>query len=173
MADVKISALTAASTPLAGTEVLPIVQSGVTKKVSVADLTAGRATAASSITSTTFVNLGPVAQRGYQGTGALTVTATFNTTLNGNFWRNAIVEVVFHGIQPGADTLTYSRYYIPVQGILTWNTVTPVKVYGSNLTITQTATTSTSVTFTVVGGSVNEVASMYVLATANNGVSLS
>jgi len=43
MADTKISALTAATTPLAGTEVLPIVQSGTTKKVSVADLTAGRA----------------------------------------------------------------------------------------------------------------------------------
>jgi hypothetical protein len=35
MADTKISALTAASTPLAGTEVLPIVQSGATVKVAV------------------------------------------------------------------------------------------------------------------------------------------
>lgn len=35
MADKKISALTSASTPLAGTEVLPIVQSGATVKVSV------------------------------------------------------------------------------------------------------------------------------------------
>lgn len=42
MADKKISALTAATTPLAGTEVLPIVQSSTTKKVSVADLTSGR-----------------------------------------------------------------------------------------------------------------------------------
>jgi hypothetical protein len=37
MADLKISALTASSTPLAGTEVLPIVQSSATKKVSVAN----------------------------------------------------------------------------------------------------------------------------------------
>ena len=43
MANSKISALTAATTPLAGTEVLPVVQSSVTKQVSVADLTAGRA----------------------------------------------------------------------------------------------------------------------------------
>jgi hypothetical protein len=43
MADKKISALTGVTTPLAGTEVLPIVQSSSTKKVSVADLTAGRA----------------------------------------------------------------------------------------------------------------------------------
>lgn len=42
MADKKISALTAASTPLAGTEVLPIVQSSATVKVSAADVTAGR-----------------------------------------------------------------------------------------------------------------------------------
>ena len=45
MADKKISALTGASTPLAGTEVLPIVQSGATVKVAVSDLTAGRTTA--------------------------------------------------------------------------------------------------------------------------------
>jgi len=43
MADLKISALTASTVPLAGTEVLPIVQSSTTKQVSVANLTAGRA----------------------------------------------------------------------------------------------------------------------------------
>lgn len=42
MADKKISQLTSATTPLAGTEVLPIVQSSSTVKVSVANLTAGR-----------------------------------------------------------------------------------------------------------------------------------
>tara|TARA_R110000868_G_scaffold190243_1_gene433873 strand:- start:1644 stop:2861 length:1218 start_codon:yes stop_codon:yes gene_type:complete len=42
MADTKISALPASTTPLAGTEVLPIVQSNSTKQVSVANLTAGR-----------------------------------------------------------------------------------------------------------------------------------
>jgi hypothetical protein len=53
MADKKISALTGASTPLAGTEVLPIVQSGATVKVSVADLTAGRAISATAVTAST------------------------------------------------------------------------------------------------------------------------
>jgi hypothetical protein len=42
MSDKKISALTGATTPLAGTEVLPIVQSGATVKVAVSDLTAAR-----------------------------------------------------------------------------------------------------------------------------------
>ena len=49
MADLKISALTAATTPLAGTEVVPLVQSGTTKKVAVSDLTAGRAVSAASL----------------------------------------------------------------------------------------------------------------------------
>ena len=49
MADTKISALPAATTPLAGTEVLPVVQGGTTDKVSVANLTAGRAVQMSSL----------------------------------------------------------------------------------------------------------------------------
>lgn len=52
MADLKISQLTGATTPLAGTEVLPIVQSSSTKKVAVSDLTAGRAVSAASLTTT-------------------------------------------------------------------------------------------------------------------------
>jgi hypothetical protein len=47
MADTKISALPASTTPLAGTEVLPIVQSSTTKKVSVENLTLGRSVGAS------------------------------------------------------------------------------------------------------------------------------
>lgn len=48
MADLKISQLSAATTPLAGTEVVPIVQSGTTKKVAISDLTAGRAVSGAS-----------------------------------------------------------------------------------------------------------------------------
>lgn len=53
MADKKISALTGATTPLAGTEVLPIVQGGATVKVAVSDLTANRAISATQLTLTT------------------------------------------------------------------------------------------------------------------------
>ena len=49
MADVKISALPAATVPLAGTELVPIVQSGVTEQVTVANLTAGRTVAAAAV----------------------------------------------------------------------------------------------------------------------------
>lgn len=49
MADKKISQLSSSTTPLAGTEVLPIVQSGSTVKVAVSDLTAGRSVSASTV----------------------------------------------------------------------------------------------------------------------------
>jgi hypothetical protein len=52
MPNTRISALTASSTPLAGTEVLPVVQSSTTKQVSVANLTAGRAVATGNLTTT-------------------------------------------------------------------------------------------------------------------------
>lgn len=54
MANVKISGLPSATTPLAGTEVLPIVQGGVTDQVTVADLTAGRAMTALKVTATAY-----------------------------------------------------------------------------------------------------------------------
>jgi hypothetical protein len=53
MADLKISQLPAATTPLAGSEVLPIVQSGSTVQVSVDNLTTGKAVSASSLSATT------------------------------------------------------------------------------------------------------------------------
>jgi hypothetical protein len=65
MADKKISALTAATTPLAGTEVLPIVQSGATVKVAVSDLTAGRSVAMQDLTIAST-----------SGSGLLSVTRT-------------------------------------------------------------------------------------------------
>lgn len=58
MADAKISALPAATIPLAGTEILPIVQGGVTDKVSVANLTAGRDTAVKKLNATDNVVIG-------------------------------------------------------------------------------------------------------------------
>ena len=51
MADKKISQLTGATTPLGGTEEVPLVQSSTTKKVTVANLTAGRSVAAASFQS--------------------------------------------------------------------------------------------------------------------------
>jgi hypothetical protein len=58
MADVKISGLPASTTPLAGTEVLPVVQGGQTRQVSVANLTAGRNISAADLTTTGNTILG-------------------------------------------------------------------------------------------------------------------
>jgi hypothetical protein len=70
MADSKISALPASTTPLAGTEVLPIVQSSTTKQVSVANLTAGRDIAATSLTTAAVqaTNSGGLALKNSGGT---------------------------------------------------------------------------------------------------------
>lgn len=72
MADKKISQLTGATTPLTGSEVLPIVQGGSTVKVSVDNLTAGK----------------PIASSAYQldSTGIITesgTTRTLSATDNG------------------------------------------------------------------------------------------
>lgn len=74
MADLKISQLTGATTPLAGTEVLPIVQSGSTVKVSVANLTAGRAVNSAG---------GTFTDNYIQGTAAKGVNFTANTPAAG------------------------------------------------------------------------------------------
>lgn len=66
MADKKISQLTPATTPLAGTEVLPIVQSGTTDQVSVANLTAGRPVSAQSISTTDGYQFRGAENTGYE-----------------------------------------------------------------------------------------------------------
>lgn len=86
MADKKISALPAATTPLAGTEVLPIVQGGTTDQVSVANLTAGRAVGALSVTTTQDVTTG----RNIVVTGAGTIEQ--NGAAGGLYFRNSAVS---------------------------------------------------------------------------------
>ena len=79
MADSKISALPASTTPLAGTEVLPIVQSSATKQVSVANLTAGRAISATQLTLTTG-NLIVANGQGINTSAAHAVTFNINSS---------------------------------------------------------------------------------------------
>jgi hypothetical protein len=49
MADTKISALTSVTTPVAGTSVLPIVQTGTTKKITITELTGTQVSAAGEV----------------------------------------------------------------------------------------------------------------------------
>jgi hypothetical protein len=77
MADVKISALPAATTPVAGTEVLPIVQSTTTKKLAISDLTPG-------------LSIIQVAKGG-TGTATPSLVAGTNVTISGA-WPNQTVN---------------------------------------------------------------------------------
>jgi hypothetical protein len=84
MADLKISQLTSATTPVAGTEVLPIVQSSDTRKVSIADLTAGR-----SVSATSYVVTGStIPTNGMYLSGTNTIAwatnSSFRSLLNGS-----------------------------------------------------------------------------------------
>ena len=119
MADKKISALTGATTPLAGTEVLPIVQGGATVKVSVANLTAGRAVAASSLSSGSTTT--PIVARSL-GFGALT-TATGGIqvyqTVSASDWAvNAVSGSIVNFYSDNGTAFSYAGA-ITVNGVVT------------------------------------------------------
>lgn len=110
MADKKISALTAATTPLAGTEVLPIVQGGATVKVSVDNLTAGRSASFATVDTTDLevTNLkakdGAAAGSIADSTGVVTLASSVLTTtdINGGTIDGAIIG----GASAAAGTFT-------------------------------------------------------------------
>jgi len=83
MANTKISALTSATTPLAGTETLPVVQSGATTKVTVANLTAGRSVAVLDLTSTNDSLINSITSG--RGAGNVSTSTVFG---NGAFITN-------------------------------------------------------------------------------------
>jgi hypothetical protein len=104
MADVKISALPLASTPLAGTEVLPIVQSATTDQVSVANLTAGRSVSAASLTLTTT----PLAV-GSGGTGFSSITSGYIPYATGTNTLGSSSGFTFVGVNLQQDNTGTAR----------------------------------------------------------------
>ncbi|MEI6801159.1 MAG: hypothetical protein WCO04_18385 [Pseudomonadota bacterium] len=105
MSNSKISALTGATTPLAGTEVLPIVQSSTTKQVSIANLTAGRTQTSNGIV---------------QGTAATGYNFTANTPASGmtsqllnwyeeGTWTATLTASVTAPTTPVTTSGTYTR----------------------------------------------------------------
>lgn len=140
MADKKISALTAASTPLAGTEVLPIVQSGATVKVSVANLTDGRAMSASSLTT-------PNGKMVSASTGTIAIAGTYVITFAPIVSGILSYEIELVGAGNNNTRAVYfisSRYgsvnatslSAATQGLGATHTVTAGSDGSSNLTIT-------------------------------------
>lgn len=111
MADLKISQLTGATTPLAGTEVLPIVQSGVTKQVSVANLTAGRAISATQLTLTT----GNLIVANGQGVDFSATSGTGTSELLADYEEGTFTPVVEGSTTPGSGTYsTQSGVYTKI-----------------------------------------------------------
>jgi hypothetical protein len=121
MANIKISALPASTTPLAGTEVLPIVQSGATKKVSVADLTAGRAISATSVTASTgnFV----VGTSG-QGIDFSATPGTGTSELFDDYEEGAFTPTAEGSTTAGTATYAYQQgYYTKVGRLVTFHLI--------------------------------------------------
>lgn len=97
MADKKISALTSASTPLAGTEVLPIVQSGATVKVAVNSLQSfapafsARNSTSQSISTGTFTKV--TLDTEDFDTNNNFASSTFTPTVAGYYQINCIIRI--------------------------------------------------------------------------------
>tara|TARA_R110000822_G_scaffold192522_1_gene331187 strand:+ start:1991 stop:2968 length:978 start_codon:yes stop_codon:yes gene_type:complete len=108
MADKKISGLTAATTPLAGTEVLPIVQGGATVKVSVDNLTTGKAVTVGSLTDAgnlTFTGTGNRILGDFSNATVANRAAFQTSTTNANTFLTAIPN----GTGTSAGLLAYNN----------------------------------------------------------------
>jgi hypothetical protein len=105
MADIKISALPAATTPLAGTEVLPIVQSGVTSKVSISNLTAGRSVSASALVVSGNATVG-----GTLGVTGVTTLGALGVTGVATLGAGAILGTPASGVLTNCTGINYDGY---------------------------------------------------------------
>lgn len=90
MADLKISQLTGATTPLAGTEVVPLVQSSTTKKVAVSDLVTGYAASKNP----TFSAYGAAAQTLTAGVYTKATLGSEDYDTNSNFASSTFTPTV-------------------------------------------------------------------------------
>lgn len=105
MSNKKISALTLAATPLAGTELVPLVQSGATDSVTVANLTAGRSVSASDYVMSAG-NLVPIAGKGVNFTA--NTPAAGKTSQLFNWYEEGTWTPIF--VSTGA-AFTYAEQY--------------------------------------------------------------
>ena len=139
MADTKISALPASTTPLAGTEVLPIVQSGATKQVSVANLTTGRAISATSVTASTGNFIVSTSGQGIDfsatpGTG----TSELLDDYEEGDWTPTLLAATTNFTSVTYNSATYGRYtkigsLVSVTGYMRTNAITVGSAAGALL----------------------------------------
>ena len=159
MSDKKISALTAATTPLAGSEVLPIVQGGTTKKVAVSDVAAlatvnltgpitsvGAATSIASQTGTgsTFVMSASPTLTGTIGAAALTLTTPLGVSSGGTGLATLTSAAVLLG--NGTSTVNFvspsSSGNVLTSNGTAWTSATPA---GGGASISNDTSTATDI----------------------------
>lgn len=133
MADTKISALPASTTPLAGTEVLPIVQNGATKQVSVANLTAGRAISATELTLSTGNLVIGTSGKGIDFSANPNPAGMTSEILNDyeeGTWTPSTTFAAFVGAASSEGTYTKIGRMVVVRGSLTGGTSVTVGATG-------------------------------------------
>ena len=143
MANSKISALTSATTPLAGTETVPIVQSGATVKTTVADITGGGGYPGSftSLTATGNTILGDASTDtvriyGYVRTGGSAPNANIGLRV-GNTVTGSTSGFGIHSnaaADSGTTTAYYSFYSIPQTAAAAFTLTNAYGYYAVNAT---------------------------------------
>ena len=182
MADTKISGLPASTVPLAGTEVLPIVQSSTTKQVSIANVTAGRDVSALSVATTKDTT--PSSSLGAFSYGTLTYAdvnhlATFQTSV-ANY---AQIEIQNTSTDPAASSdmvvgnslTTASTYYGDFgmnssgwAGSAPFNTANNVYLTATSASLALGTTTSNTLLFATNSTLAATISTAQVLSTVND-----
>ena len=149
MADLKISALPVATTPLAGTEVIPIVQGGVTDQVSVANLTAGRNVAVGAVVGVprTLSVGGSTALERYAATPHVALRGGDNSTIGYEYRQNITQAQGFYvskAVIGGSQTAHWFLQPDGNFGLLDSNVIFSTAAKGVNFTANTPAAGMTS-----------------------------
>jgi len=163
MADSKISALPASTTPLAGTEVLPIVQSGTTKQVTNALLFTNATMVTPNIgaaTGTSLTATGAIVSTGTAGVGYATgaggavtqlTSRTTGVTLNK---RCGAITMFSAAGSATAATFTVTNSTVGANDVIILNQASGTNLY--DLLVTAVAAGSFNITFLTTGGTATD-----------------